>query len=212
MGRSGGQAGAQQEADLLGRAGRALADEVPAHVDPGLGAVGGEEGDWRVYVWNVRRGALASVLQGHTNRVGNAQFAHSGYLLATSSWDGTTRLWDAASGEPLAVAPGDLRGSFAPDDCRLAFALGGKVGVWDVAAGEERQSVPVKHGEFESSHAQVSSLLVRSGIGRSRRAHQAAAGDGSWPGLAAQLLITPTLEQLSGGLATGCNTGTGLTT
>ena len=33
-----------------------------------------------------------------------------------------------------------------------------------------------------------------------------------WPGLAAQLLITPTLEQLGGGLATGCKTGTGLTT
>jgi hypothetical protein len=30
--------------------------------------------------------------------------------------------------------------------------------------------------------------------------------------VAAQLLITPTLEQLGGGLASGCNTGTGLTT
>ena len=70
----------------------------------------------------------------------------------------------------------------------------------------------VRCGEFESSHAPESSLLGRRGIGRSRRAHQAAAGDGSQPGLAAQLLITPTLEQLGGGLASGCNTGTGLTT
>ena len=69
-----------------------------------------------------------------------------------------------------------------------------------------------KHGEFESSHAQVSSLLVRRGIGRSRRAHHAAPGDGSWRRLAAQLLIMPTLEQLGGGPASGCNTGTGLTT
>ena len=79
--------------------------------------------DPRVYVWNVRRGALASVLQGHTAEIIGAQFAHSGYLLATASWDGTTRLWDAASGEPLAIAPGGLLG-FSPDDRRLAFSCG----------------------------------------------------------------------------------------
>jgi hypothetical protein len=81
-----------------------------------------------------------------------------------------------------------------------------------VNSAESDSAVRCKHGEFESSHAQESSLLIRRGIGRLRRAHQAAAGDGSWPGLAAQLLITPTLEQLGGGLASGCNTGAGLTT
>jgi hypothetical protein len=81
-----------------------------------------------------------------------------------------------------------------------------------VNSAESDSAVRCKHGEFDSSHAQISSLLVRRGIGRSRRAHHAAAGDGSWPGLAAQLLITPTLEQFGGGLASGCNTGTGLTT
>ena len=78
--------------------------------DGQLLAVGGDGDDPRVYVWNVRRGALASVLQGHTAMITSAQFAHSGYLLATTSRDGTTRLWDAASGEPLATAPGGLLG------------------------------------------------------------------------------------------------------
>jgi hypothetical protein len=72
-----------------------------------------------------------------------------------------------------------------------------------VNSAESDSAVRCKHGEFDSSHAQISSLLVRRGIGRSRRAHHAAAGDGSWPGLAAQLLTTPTLEQLGGGLASG---------
>ena len=94
-------------------------------------------GDAHVYVWNVRRGALTSVLQGHTGYGLTVRFAHSGYLLATSSWDGTTRLWDGVSGEPLAMAPGNLRGWFAPDDRRLAFRVGGKVGVWDVAVAPE---------------------------------------------------------------------------
>ncbi len=103
--------------------------------DGQLLAIGSHGGD--VFIWNVRRGALTAVLHGHTAAVLHVRFAHSGYLLATSSWDGTTRLWDGVSGEPLAMAPGSLRGSFAPDDRRLAFALGKKVGVWNVAVASE---------------------------------------------------------------------------
>ena len=112
--------------------------------DGQLLAVGGGGNDPRVYVWNVRRGALASVLQGHTAQIIGAQFAHTGYLLATASWDGTTRLWDAAAGEPLATAPGGFLG-FAPDDRRLAFVVGGKIGVWDVAAGAGVPDAPPRH-------------------------------------------------------------------
>jgi len=104
--------------------------------DGQLLAVGGGYNDPRVYVWNVRRGALSSILQGHTNQISGAQFAHTGYLLATSSWDSTTRLWDAAAGVPLVTSPGGLLG-FAPDDRRLAFVVGGKIGAWDVATGAE---------------------------------------------------------------------------
>ncbi len=100
--------------------------------DGQLLAVGGGGNDRRVYVWNVRRGALASVLQEHND----AKFAHTGYLLATTSWNGTIRLWDAAAGEPLVTAPGELRG-FSPDDRRLAFRIGGTIGVCDVAAAPE---------------------------------------------------------------------------
>ena len=109
--------------------------------DGQLLAVGGDGNDPRVYVWNVRRGALASVLQGHTAQIIDAQFAHSGYLLATSSWDGTTRLWDAAAGEPLAIAPGGFLG-FSPDDRRLAFAVAGRSasGTWPRAQSAGRST------------------------------------------------------------------------
>jgi WD40 repeat protein/tetratricopeptide (TPR) repeat protein len=91
--------------------------------------------DGRVYVWDVLRCRLASVLQGHTSRVVRCQFAHAGHLLATSAWDGTTRLWDAASGEALASAPGELAGPFSPDDRRLPFQANAQLGVWEVAHG-----------------------------------------------------------------------------
>ena len=100
--------------------------------DGQLLAVGGGVYEPRVYVWNVRRGELASVLQGHNGMIVRAQFAHVGYLLATASYDGTTRLWDAASGEPLAMAPGAFL-SFAPNDRRLALrAVAGRSasGTW----------------------------------------------------------------------------------
>jgi WD40 repeat protein/tetratricopeptide (TPR) repeat protein len=107
--------------------------------DGQLLAVGGG-GEGRVYVWNVRREALASVLQGHTANIVRAQFAHSGFLLATASWDGTTRLWDAASGELLATAPGHFL-RLSPDDRRLTFGIDGKIGVWEVAGGAESRTL-----------------------------------------------------------------------
>ena len=105
--------------------------------DGQLLAVGGTQSNARVYVWNVREGALSSILKGHSAAIIAATFAHSGHMLATSSYDGTTRLWDGVSGEPLAIAPGKLEGSFTEDDRSLAFSIGGKIGVWDVAMASE---------------------------------------------------------------------------
>jgi eukaryotic-like serine/threonine-protein kinase len=104
--------------------------------DGQLLAIGSSGYDNHTYVWNVRRGTLSSILQGHTAEIVGALFAHSGYLLVTNSWDGTTRFWDAASGEPLAIAPGCFAG-FSPDDRRMACETGGTIGVWDLAAGNE---------------------------------------------------------------------------
>ncbi len=104
--------------------------------DGQLLAVGSFSGDSRVYIWNVPRRELSSVLQGHTAYIINARFAHAGHLLATASGDGTTRLWNAASGELLAMTQGNAL-EFAADDRRLAFSASRHFGVWEVASGEE---------------------------------------------------------------------------
>ena len=59
--------------------------------------------------WNVRRGAAGlgasrgTPVESSTSRTLRAL---QGYLLATSSWDNTTRLWDGVSGEPLVMGAG----------------------------------------------------------------------------------------------------------
>lgn len=95
--------------------------------DSQLIACGGIWG--RVGIWHVARAEMLALLQGHTSEIIHLQFAHKGHLLATTSWDRTTRLWDAVSGESLAAAPAAFR-RFSTDDSRLAFLDGTKIGVW----------------------------------------------------------------------------------
>jgi serine/threonine protein kinase/WD40 repeat protein len=60
----------------------------------------------KVYLWDTVDHRLTAVLTGHTDKVVFAEFLPPGQLLLTGSWDGTTRLWNRATGECLAVARG----------------------------------------------------------------------------------------------------------
>src|SRR5262249_35843581 len=83
------------------------------------------------------RGALVSVLQGHTDKIIHMQFAHARYLLASTSWDRTTRLWDAVAGDSLVAASGNVQW-FDPGDRRLGFVNAtGERDVADLSDGGE---------------------------------------------------------------------------
>jgi WD40 repeat protein len=80
--------------------------------------------------------AFVTTLRGHVSASIECQFAPGSYLLATSSWDKTTRLWDAVSGECMAVANGRIRSLFS-NDGRLAFSRASSIGNWHISEMDE---------------------------------------------------------------------------
>jgi WD40 repeat protein len=74
--------------------------------------------------------------------VSSVAISHDGHRIASASMDGTVRLWDAATGQPIGEP---LRGhdnmvtsvAFSPDGGRIASAsIDGTVRLWDAATGK----------------------------------------------------------------------------
>jgi WD40 repeat protein len=78
--------------------------------------------DGSATVWNVVSGQKRFTLEAHESQLVRIAFNHASRMIATTSWDDTTRLWDSFTGRPLLALPGtsyQLR--FSDDDRRLAF-------------------------------------------------------------------------------------------
>ena len=97
--------------------------------------------DYCAYVWKAgQTGEPLAVCRGHQAEVIEVCFSNGGDLLATHSWDGTTRLWDSRTGRERLSVPGRgaARLRFGPNDRRMALARG----VWQLAAGHECRTIP----------------------------------------------------------------------
>ncbi len=97
--------------------------------------------DFLDYIWDVESGEKQAVLTGHQAEVVGTFFSHSGPILASVSWDKTTRLWDYRTGRQLISAGGEFR-AFSADDRRLAFAnqsefVDDEVRIFEFASGDE---------------------------------------------------------------------------
>jgi serine/threonine protein kinase len=111
----------------------------------------------------------------HSSWLTSAQFSPDGRRVVTTSWDGTARLWDAQTGQPLAkpLKHADTVGSarFSPDGKRLVTASrDGTARVWDTQTGQP-MTEPLKH-EDEVNFVQFSPdgkrIVTASGDGTAR--------------------------------------------
>jgi hypothetical protein len=92
------------------------------------------------YLWRLSHKFL-SILR-HDDYINSVAFSPDGKWLATRSFDGTVKLWDAATGQELLTLKGysDVVTSvtFSPDGKRLATgSLDHIVKLWDAATGQE---------------------------------------------------------------------------
>jgi eukaryotic-like serine/threonine-protein kinase len=90
--------------------------------------------DRMIHIWDVASRKPIVRLEGHSSEGISFAYNHAGDLLASTSWDGTLRLWDPRTGEQLLkTEAGAVSLRFSPDDRFLAAEVAdSKLRIWEV--------------------------------------------------------------------------------
>jgi WD40 repeat protein len=92
------------------------------------------------FVWDAQSLKQIATLVGHTSSVHDARFDRAGKRLLTASFDGTARIWDAATGKELKRLgkQGYVSAQFNPEETRVvAGPRGGGAHILDVESGKQ---------------------------------------------------------------------------
>ncbi|MGE3931229.1 MAG: hypothetical protein AB7G05_13790 [Hyphomonadaceae bacterium] len=83
--------------------------------------------DGEIVVWDFASASVSQTLRGHSGRVVYARFTPGGELILTAATDGAIRLWDASSGEQVALIEGleDVRDFRYSADGSIAYISSG---------------------------------------------------------------------------------------
>jgi WD40 repeat protein len=97
-------------------------------------------------------------VRGHDDEIRLTALSPDGRTLATTSWDGTLRLWDLGGSQPKpretfpAVSPFATAVTFAPDGKRLIAAnADANLRIWDVSSGIARLQKTLSQGKLDSN-------------------------------------------------------------
>jgi WD40 repeat protein len=121
----------------------------------GTVAFGGLDG--LVRLWKPLRGTVIP-LRGHADTVTTVALSPNGKLLVTAGDDGTPRVWDAATGAPVAQLNGHVGSvggaSFSPDSREVVTIGDATARVWDALSGA---SIAVLRGHNPAAAPAVTS-------------------------------------------------------
>ena len=95
-------------------------------------------------------------LPGHQGNVTSAAFSPDGARIVTASYDGTAKIWDAASGAELMTLAGHksavTSAAFSPDGARIVTASrDGTAKIWDAATGADLMTLAGHEGSVNSA-------------------------------------------------------------
>ena len=103
---------------------------------------------FEIYLWSVKTGKLLEVIAGHHGPVSGLHFSPNpaSSMLASVSWDGTLRLWNAiavgSSSETIELGADGTAVAFRPDGQEVAAAaLNGQITFFDVQTGTQTGSI-----------------------------------------------------------------------
>jgi len=130
---------------------------APARAAAARWASGAERRSWLRWLNKPQgRDACLLTLSGHGGVVGACAWSLDGARIASGSWDGTLKVWDARSGAALATGHSDRLQACAwsPDGTRIAGVSGrdGTLIVWDARSGAKLATL-IGHGELLESCA-----------------------------------------------------------